>query len=69
VNSKPIIITTGDLKSIFFEIFFKSIKKKIQSPIILICNKKDFLKQAKKYNFKKKFFLISIKNLNKNLTL
>jgi 4-hydroxy-L-threonine phosphate dehydrogenase PdxA len=68
VISKPIIITTGDLKSVFFEIFFKSIKKKIQSPIILICNKKDFLKQAKKYNFKKKFFLMSIKNLNKNLS-
>jgi len=67
VNSKPIIITTGDLKSIFFEIFFKSIKKKIQSPIILICNLKDFLKQAKKYSFKKKIFLIPKKNLNNEL--
>ena len=67
MNSKPIIITTGDLKSIFFEIFFKSIKKNIKSPIILICNKKDFLKQAKKYNFKKKIFLISNEDLNKNL--
>lgn len=66
MNSKPIIITTGDLKSVFFEIFFKSIKKNIKSPIILICNKKDFLKQAKKYNFKKKFFLISSEYLNKN---
>ena len=67
MNSKPIIITTGDLKSTFFEIFFKSIKKKIQSPIILICNTKDFLKQAKKYNFKKKIFLISSSDLNKKL--
>jgi len=66
VSSKPIIITTGDLKSVFFEIFFKSIKKRIQSPIILICNKKDFLKQAKKYSFKKKIFLISNEDLNKN---
>ena len=65
MNSKPIIITTGDLNSVFFEIFFKSIKKKIKSPIILICNIKDFLKQAKKYNFKKKIFLISKINLNK----
>ena len=67
MNFKPIIITTGDLKSIFFEIFFKSIKKKIQSPIILICNLKDFLKQAKKYSFKKKIFLIPKKNLNNEL--
>ena len=67
MNSKPIIITTGDLKSIFFEIFFKSIKKKIQSPIILICNLKDFLKQAKKYSFKKKIFLIPKKNLKNEL--
>jgi 4-hydroxy-L-threonine phosphate dehydrogenase PdxA len=65
VNSKPIIITTGDFKSIFFEIFFKSIKKNIQSPIILICNLKDYLKQAKKNNFKKKIYLISQKNLNR----
>ena len=67
MSASPIIITTGDLKSVFFEIFFKSIKKKIQSPIILICNLKDFLKQAKKYNYKKKFNLISKKNLNKQL--
>jgi 4-hydroxy-L-threonine phosphate dehydrogenase PdxA len=67
VSASPIIITTGDLKSVFFEIFFKSVKKKIQSPIILICNLKDFLKQAKKYNFKKKFNLITKKNLNKKL--
>ena len=66
MNSKPIIITTGDLKSVFFEIFFKSIKKNIKSPIILICNKKDFLKQAKKYSFNKKIFLISSEDLNKN---
>ena len=67
MSANPIIITTGDLKSVFFEIFFKSVKKKIQSPIILICNLKNFLKQAKKYNFKKKFNLISEKNLNKKL--
>ena len=30
MKTKPIIITSGDQKSIFFEIFFKSLKKKIK---------------------------------------
>ena len=51
---KPIIIIAGEPNSIFSEIFLKTIKKKkIKSPIILICSKKIFLKQAKK--LKKKF--------------
>ena len=47
MNYKPIIIVAGEPNSIFFEIFFKVIKKKIKSPIILIGSKKLILNQAK----------------------
>ena len=47
MNYKPIIIVAGEPNSIFFEIFFKVIKKKIKSPIILIASKKLIVKQAK----------------------
>jgi len=47
VNYKPIIIVAGEPNSIFFELFFKVIKKKINSPIILIASKKLITKQAK----------------------
>jgi 4-hydroxythreonine-4-phosphate dehydrogenase len=47
VNYKPIIIVAGEPNSIFFELFFKVIKKKIKSPIILIASKKLIIKQAK----------------------
>ena len=41
MSFKPILIVPGEKKSIFFEIFFKSIKSKsITSPLILICDKK-----------------------------
>jgi 4-hydroxythreonine-4-phosphate dehydrogenase len=55
VNYKPIIIVAGEPNSIFFELFFKVINKKIKSPIILIASKKLILNQArilkKKINF------------------
>jgi len=47
VNYKPIIIVAGEPNSIFFELFFKVIKKKISSPIIIIASKKLIIKQAK----------------------
>jgi len=47
VNYKPIIIVAGEPNSVFFELFFKVIKKKIRSPIILIASKKIIIKQAK----------------------
>ena len=47
MNYKPIIIVAGEPNSIFFELFFKVFKKKIQSPIILIASKKLITKQAK----------------------
>jgi 4-hydroxythreonine-4-phosphate dehydrogenase len=56
VNYKPIIIVAGEPNSVFFELFFKVIKKKIKSPIILIASKNLITKQAnilkKKINFR-----------------
>ena len=51
---KPIIIVAGESKSVFLEIFFKSLKKKYSSPIILIVNKDILKSQLKlfKYNYK-----------------
>jgi|TARA_B100001142_G_scaffold267480_1_gene272258 4-hydroxythreonine-4-phosphate dehydrogenase len=46
MNYKPIIIVAGEPNSVFFEIFFKVIKKKIKSPIILIASEKLIIKQA-----------------------
>jgi 4-hydroxythreonine-4-phosphate dehydrogenase len=57
MKNKPIIIIAGEPYSIFFEIFFKSLKKKsiknIQNPIVLIGSKKLLSKQmtALKYKF------------------
>jgi 4-hydroxythreonine-4-phosphate dehydrogenase len=40
---KPIIIVPGEPNSVFFEIFFKSLKKnKFKSPLILITSSKLF---------------------------
>ena len=47
MNYKPIIIVAGEPNSVFFELFFQVIKKKIKSPIILIASKKLLIKQAK----------------------
>ena len=47
MNYKPIIIVAGEPNSIFFELFFKVVKKKIKSPIIIIASKKLIIKQAK----------------------
>ena len=47
MNYKPIIIVAGEPNSIFFELFFKVIKKKIRSPIIIIASKKLIINQAK----------------------
>ncbi len=63
MTTKPIIIITGSVKSIFFEVFFKSLKMKYQSPLILICNKKNLIQQMKKFRFKKKIELLDLKNL------
>ena len=76
MKNKPILIVTGEPKSIFFEIFFKSYKfHKFKSPIILISShkliKSYFIK--KKINFKIKLLdekkIASYKLDNKNINL
>ena len=53
MSFKPILIVPGEKKSIFFEIFFKSLKlKRFSSPLILICDTKNLNKEVKKYKFK-----------------
>jgi len=75
VNYKPIIIVAGEPNSIFFELFFKVIKKKIKSPIILIASKKLILKQAKvlrkkiSFNVTNEFEIIKKKNKLKRINL
>jgi len=52
MNYKPIIIVAGEPRSIFLEIFFKTLKiKKFKSPIILLASKKLVLLQMKMLNF------------------
>ena len=73
MNYKPIILVGGEPYSIFFEIFFKSIKKKkIKNPIIVISSKELMISQMKKLNFYYKINLINpekmvLKNLNNNM--
>ena len=59
MNYKPIIIVAGEPNSIFFELFFKVIKKKIKSPIILIASKKLITTQAKILKRKINFSIIN----------
>tara|TARA_Y100000022_G_C13213819_1_gene358894 strand:+ start:94 stop:1029 length:936 start_codon:yes stop_codon:yes gene_type:complete len=61
MNSKPILIVPGEIKSIFFEILFKSLKKKrYKSPLILICNLRKFEKERKKFRFTKKIEVLDL---------
>ena len=75
MNYKPIIIVAGEPNSIFFELFFKVIKKKIKSPIILIASKKLITKQAKilkkkiNFNITSEFEIIKKKNNLKKINL
>ncbi len=65
MSSKPILIVPGEKKSIFFEIFFKSLKSKsFSSPLILICDKKDLIKEIKKHKFNYVIEQIRLKNIN-----
>ena len=59
---KPILIVAGEPNSIFLEIFFKTLKKKIiKSPIVLIISKKLFFEQMKLLGFNYKIRLINEK--------
>ncbi len=64
---KPIVVVAGEPNSIFFEIFFKSLKKlNVRSPLILIASKQLVNLEMKKFNFKKKIKLLDLKNLQHN---
>ena len=63
MNCKPILIVAGEPNSIFFEIFFKALKKKIKSPIVLIASKELLLLQMKELKFYKKIKLLEVKKL------
>jgi len=65
MSYKPILIVAGEPNSIFLEIFFKAIKIKTKSPIILIASYKLLLLQMRKLNLKKKIKLLDVKKLEK----
>ncbi|MBD1166474.1 4-hydroxythreonine-4-phosphate dehydrogenase PdxA [Pelagibacterales bacterium SAG-MED07] len=64
-NIKPILLVAGDPKSIFLEIFFKSLrKKKYKNPLILIVNKKILINQIKTLKYKFKLNQLIINQIN-----
>ena len=70
MNFKPILIVPGEKKSIFFEIFFKSIKsKKIVCPLIIICDKKILFEEIKRYRFKGKIEIVNFNNISRKKLL
>jgi len=75
MKNKPILVVAGEPNSIFFELFFKVVKKKIKSPIILIASKKLLLNQAKilktriSFNVTNEFEIIKNKNSLKKVNL
>ena len=68
MKNKPIILVAGEPYSVFFEIFFKSLKRKsirsIKNPIILIASKKLLINQMKSLKYKYKVNEIFFENLN-----
>ena len=61
---KPIVIVAGEPNSIFFEIFFKSLRyKKFKSPIILIASYDLIKLQMKQQNINRRIKLINFLNL------
>ena len=69
MNYKPILLVSGEPNSIFFEIFFKTLKLiKIKNPLILISSNKLLKLQMKKLKYKKKIRLLDLEKLN-NLKL
>ena len=65
MNFDIILIVAGEPNSVFFEIFFKTIKKKkYKNPIVLIASNKLLKLQMKKFNQKMKLKLIDKNNLS-----
>jgi 4-hydroxythreonine-4-phosphate dehydrogenase len=70
MKTKPTLIIAGQPKSIFFEIFFKSIKlHSFKSPLILIASQKLIKSEMRKYKFKKKIRFLDIKKDFKRLNI
>ena len=66
MSYKPIIIVAGEPSSIFFEIFFKAIKKyKAKNPLILIASIKLIQLQIKYFKIRKKVRAINYNDLYK----
>ena len=66
MNCRPILIVPGEQKSIFFEIFFKSIRsKKIISPLILICDEENLYREIIRFKFKRKIEILSFNEICK----
>ena len=64
---KPILVISGEPNSVFLEIFFKTLKKKIfKNPIVLIVSKKLFIKQMNQLGFNFKIKLLNEKNIEFN---
>ncbi len=65
MKNKAIIVVAGDPESVFFEIFFKSIKiKKYKSPIVLICSLKLLRQNMINLRFKKDLKLLNVNRIN-----
>ena len=65
MSSRPILIVPGEKKSIFFEIFFKSLRSKsFSSPLILICDKKNLDKEINNHKFNKVIKQIKLDKIN-----
>ena len=64
-NYNPILIVSGEPRSVFLEIFFKTFKKKTKSPLILIVDKKILKKQMKLLNFNFQLNELQIKEVLK----
>ena len=64
MKTKPILVLAGEPNSVFLEIFFKVLKKKIiNNPIVLIVSKDLFFKQMKQLGFNYKIKLINEKKI------
>ena len=68
MKDKPIILIAGEPYGVFFEIFFKSLKKnsvkKISNPIILIASKSLLIKQMKALDYRFKIEELKLDNLS-----
>ena len=64
MKNKPIILVSGEPRSIFFEIFFKSLEKNsFKSPLVLICCKDLLIKHMKNNKFDKILKVIKVNEL------